>query len=155
MEELTSILSAEHVVILGRLDDLERALEAKSEPVVWDVLAFFGKEVAQHRRKEEEVLFPEMANHFPPGVGPVSVMLAEHREERAILDDLRASLEAGTWTRTEQDGRRLLDLLREHIWKEDNVLYPMAQQILEPDAVDRVAAGFRRIGTFTTAASAP
>ena len=33
--------------------------------------------------------------------------------------------------------------LRQHIWKEDNVLFPMAKQVLEPPAAEAMLARFR------------
>jgi hemerythrin-like domain-containing protein len=102
-----------------------------------------------HHGKEEDILFDEMANGgFSRDGGPLAVMLAEHDEGRRQVAVLKALAEApGTWSG--EDRKRLLvaassytALLRQHIAKEDQVLYPMAQGNLGADAWNRIERRF-------------
>jgi hemerythrin-like domain-containing protein len=105
-----------------------------------------------HHKKEEGVLFPSMIAHgLPSEGGPIGVMLAEHEQGRVITRQLRQaaeSLEAGDATaRAEviKNARGYAGLLRQHIMKEDNILFPMAERVLPPDEQERVADGFENV----------
>jgi len=77
-----------------------------------------------------------MANHgFSPESGPIAVMLIEHEQGRQLVRRLRAAGEKADqpWTKEEasevvQAARQFIAMLGAHIQKEDNILYPMAQQ---------------------------
>jgi len=104
-----------------------------------------------HHGKEEDILFQAMVEAgFPRDGGPIAVMLVEHdqgRQHVAALHGLAGK--AGNWTA--EDRQRLADaahgyanLLRQHIHKEDAILYPMAQQRLPPALMDRVSRDCER-----------
>ncbi|HUL60202.1 MAG TPA: hemerythrin domain-containing protein [Anaeromyxobacteraceae bacterium] len=98
-----------------------------------------------HHGKEEDVLFAAMvANGFPKDGGPIAVMLHEHTQGRALIRALaRKAEQAGDWSG--EDRQAIADaaaaygsLLHAHIHKEDAILYPMAEQHLPPEAMERV-----------------
>ncbi|MFL5301192.1 MAG: hemerythrin domain-containing protein [Anaeromyxobacteraceae bacterium] len=109
----------------------------------------FIRELADgvHHGKEEEVLFAALIEAgFPREAGPVGVMLSEHTEGRRLVSILRGLAEQqAPWSAAD---RQLLveassgygGLLRNHIHKEDAILYPMAEQRLAPATHDRVDA---------------
>ncbi|MBI3098745.1 MAG: hemerythrin domain-containing protein [Planctomycetes bacterium] len=146
---LTEILSREHLVVLQKLAVLEQALAPFDEAKVREVLHFFDHQIVLHRRKEEEILFPRLASHFPENAGPVFVMLEEHREEKRHIEGMRSSLGAGDSAAVAMHARHILDLLRQHIAKEDQVLFPMAEEMLADAERPAVERGFREIGTFS------
>jgi len=119
------LLMEEHRLIERVLD----ALDARTaEPARF--VAFLGEFAdGQHHGKEEEILFRAMIEAgVPQKAGPIAVMLHEHDLGRALMDELAT---ATTWT---PEGRRAAlnysALLRQHIQKEDRILYPMAKKIL-------------------------
>jgi hemerythrin-like domain-containing protein len=146
MEPVTEVLGREHRVVLGVLDRFERALEEHRFEDLRDPLSFFEERLVLHRRKEEEVLFPALAPHFPPGMGPVACMIEEHRDERVHLDRLAEALDLNDAAAVVSHGHAVLQHLRNHIWKEDNILFPMAERLLDRAARERVLAGFAGIG---------
>lgn len=87
-----------------------------------------------HHAKEENILFKAMGlAGFPTHAGPVGVMLHEHDLGRQYVGQLAAQVEGeGAW---DDDARAIVvnaargfsSLLRQHITKEDNILYPMAE----------------------------
>jgi hemerythrin-like domain-containing protein len=111
-----------------------------------------------HHGKEENVLFAAMVEAgFPREAGPIGVMLAEHHEGRRLVGILRGLAEQqDPWT---AEDRHLLveaaegygGLLRQHIHKEDAILYPMAEARLAPDALETVHA---RCGSYDQAHAA-
>ena len=106
---------------------------------------------ACHHGKEEGILFAAMVQHgFPGQAGPIAVMLHEHDIGRSYAATLAAkAAQAGPWSA--DDGQEIAnaahgyaELLRAHIQKEDAILYPMAEQHLPPDALERVGQDCER-----------
>ncbi len=101
---------------------------------------------ACHHGKEEDILFTAMVDAgFPREGGPIAVMLHEHDQGRALVRILRErSEQAGAWTDADRQeianvARGYSAMLHAHIHKEDAVLYPMAEQHLSPEQMERVA----------------
>ncbi len=99
-----------------------------------------------HHGKEENILFATMVEAgFPSHGGPIAVMLMEHTEGRGYVQALaELQLQETPWS--PEDRQRLADaaygygdLLRQHIHKEDAILYPMAEQRLPPHLLERIA----------------
>lgn len=99
--------------------------------------AIFGlsQELRGHMMKEERILFPWiLSEQQPPPAAPIEVMLSEHEDAGAFLQDIAAltdnfSAPSGacrTW-RTLYSGLQHLDEeLRVHIHLENNILFPRA-----------------------------
>jgi hemerythrin-like domain-containing protein len=157
--QATDILMSEHRVIERMLATLEAGaarLEAGQpiRPGFFIQATDFVKGFADgcHHRKEEGVLFAAMVDAgLPREVGPVAVMLAEHEEGRAYTRGLRVAaqrLDAGDATaRAEVIGnaRGYAGLLRQHIQKEDGILFPMADQVIPRAAHGQVLDGFEHV----------
>ena len=95
-----------------------------------------------HHAKEEEYLFPALAQGGVPAAGgPVGVMLEEHTEGRALI---RAMAE-GHVDRRMEAARRYVHLLRDHIDKENGVLLPLTEAVLDSPAQLLVARGFEKV----------
>jgi hemerythrin-like domain-containing protein len=155
----TDELMAEHRVIERVIAVLESAalrLEQgqAARPGLFIEATDFSKGFTDgcHHKKEEGVLFPAMVAQGMPGEGgPIGVMLAEHEQGRSLTRALRAvaeRLDSGDPTIAQQVidyARGYSQLLRQHIMKEDRILFPMADQVLPPGEQDRVADGFEHI----------
>ena len=105
-----------------------------------------------HHSKEEDQLFVRMERRgVPVEGGPISVMLLEHDEGRrhvAAIAKAVSAAAAGNGSAVATVRQNLLayaELLRRHIEKEDNILYPMADQILTAEDQQELAEGFERI----------
>lgn len=157
----TQQLRDEHVIVLEKLEALrdasESAVSRKGETSVEDretlvgVAGFLAKDVVLHLRKEEEALFPSLEEHIGLEGGPTAVMRMEHedlREKIRSLGDLVEELgESGeVYGQIHETAAYICDLLGEHIHKEDNILFPMAEQLLDEPAVRKVAQRFAEIG---------
>ena len=130
----TGVLREEHEVILRALTVLERVGRdlAQDKPVPPETiasLANFFRTFADrcHHAKEEAHLFPALVEHGVPNEGgPIGVMLQEHEEGRALV----RTFAQGDPATTVAAIRRFVILLREHIAKENDVLFPMSEQVL-------------------------
>jgi hemerythrin-like domain-containing protein len=105
-----------------------------------------------HHTKEEKELFPAMAKAgVPTEGGPIGVMLEDHVQGRAHIRGMSEALEAyrqgdeAAAKRLAGSIRAYTELLTGHIWKEDNVLFAMADEVL-PDSIQaELVASFDRI----------
>ncbi len=155
----TDILMREHRLIEKVLDSLEDAAcrlddgEEVAPDFFIDAAEFVaGFADGGHHRKEEEILFVAMvARYMPEDEGPVAVMLHEHEEARRLTAGFRSAAElmkagdTGASTDLISDVLDYVSLLREHIVKEDSVLFPMAEQILPVDEMQDVLREFERV----------
>lgn len=141
MLKALEILMEEHQLILQYLmvaDALSDRLESTAPPDVQDVGAWidFVKQYAdhQHHMKEEDVLFVWMAEKgMPRDSGPVHCMLEEHGMGRAAIGSLAQNLAEGLKDKraAAADLRSFASILRQHIYKEDNILYRMADEMAD------------------------
>jgi hemerythrin-like domain-containing protein len=155
----TTILMDEHRIIEGVLDALEYAadkLEAGDQlPSGYFIeAADFIRGFADgcHHQKEEGVLFKTMNKYGMSNEGgPIAVMLYEHEEGRKFTRNMLAAaerLEAGDHSAREavvQNAREYVQLLRQHIQKEDQILFPMADQVIPAEQHGVVEAAFEHI----------
>jgi hemerythrin-like domain-containing protein len=155
----TQQLKAEHDAVLLSLRILEAsaaALEAGQPGAaaeIGELLDFFRVFVDRcHHGKEEEFLFPELERRgVPREGGPVGVMLHEHETGRAHVRSMAAALarlaagEAAAAAETAREARAFSAMLQAHIFKENNVLFRMADQVIPPDAAAAMLADFETV----------
>ena len=156
--EATQILMSEHRVIERVIQSLETAAERLEQgdavrPGFFIDAADFIKGFADgcHQKKEEGVLFKALVqNGMPVQGGPVAVMLYEHEQGRGFT---RAMREAAQKLESDPSARSAVienalgytSLLRQHIQKEDGILFPMADRLLPPEKQEQVREGFEHI----------
>jgi hemerythrin-like domain-containing protein len=130
----------------ARLADLSSAAPPRADLLR---IATFIREYADalHHGKEEEILFATMVERgFSSATGPLAVMLADHVEGRRLTGVLREiGGRAGEWAEEErrEAAAALAEyamLLSAHIRKEDQILYPMAEQALAGESWEKVTA---------------
>ena len=93
-----------------------------------------------HHGKEEDLLFVAMENvGIPRDRGPIGVMLKEHEMGRSYVRNMSEAVDkykAGELSYSSQfveNAKKYIDLLTQHIDKEDNILYPMADMQLSEE----------------------
>lgn len=142
----TRALRDEHQVILKVLDCFEIALRRAGRAGVvtqGEIEPFVGffRDFADrcHHCKEEDRLFPCLERcGMPHEHGPIAVMLHEHQIGRAHVRAVAAALPAANGgdeaaiKSVIREGGSFIDLLRNHIFKEDEVLFQMADDMI-PD----------------------
>ncbi len=135
-------LILEHDEILKFLDELEiiKTKVQKADQYSDITKEIFDKlrhithhlvEAEKHHQREEDVLFPAAeANGI---YGPTQIMVTEHVEMRALkkeLNQLASEVNEENFNEFKKDfleaSSRLIQHLRDHIFKENNILYPAA-----------------------------
>lgn len=150
----TEMLKREHETIEKGLGLLELAakivrqggtLPSGFQP--W--IAAFIKEFADglHHAKEESLLFPMLEHRgIPREGGPIGCMLAEHDLGRRFARRIAQPLDGSGADPVEfaNAAEGYVDLLRQHIFKENHVLFAMADHVLSPNEQSELAAAFAR-----------
>ena len=154
MSQAISDLLNEHEAILSALNILDRitsGIEAKNEVNSEDFIEFidFLKEFADkcHHGKEEDILFPALeAAGMPHEGGPIGVMLHEHALGRGLIRDMDAALARSAGPRSfAAPALAYIELLTQHIAKENTVLFPMADRLLGTPALTAMHEAFERL----------
>lgn len=155
-------LVSEHEMILGFLDELERVNQAAQKTSSYSSNKDEVKKLTHiaehligaepHHKREEDVFFPEVEKR---GVfGPPQVMRMEHEDLRRRKHDLKELSESAEQMdfntfkkRLDTISRFIVPTLRDHIFKENNILYPMALQVIQEKNIwDKMKTECDKIG---------
>ena len=152
-EKATELLSDEHRVIervLAVLQNLTSKPVENSLDCWKKALDFFSHFADQcHHFKEEQVLFPAMEEHgIPREGGPIGMMLMEHEEGRGYVRAMLAAIHL-VESKNEVAKEVLIDkakaylrLLKDHIQKEDEILFRIADDVIPPDEQKQLLRSF-------------
>lgn len=144
MDDPIERFEAEHRHALRVLDDLESALVAveRGEAVprnlvkIREAHRFLSTAVREHNENEERALFPLLGVEAPTGV-----FVEEHVELRRLERELGEALAAPEPVAlVGPPGHAIVGLLRAHIEREDQVLFPMARALLGEAGLSQVGA---------------
>lgn len=105
-----------------------------------------------HNQKEELHLFPRLeARGMPRHGGPLAVMLQEHERAKEILSRLVplgvafADGDAAALPELRATFGEYAALCKDHFWKENDILYPMAQRMLDDGDAQEIVAGIEDV----------
>ena len=141
-------LKSDHQNILTHLADLETTINQPTidQAKIEEFLHFTEIFAEPHHQKEEQVLFPALENKgIPNEGGPIGMMLLEHAAKRDYLAKMRESLQKNDKAKLKENTQSMISLLRDHIYKEDNILYPCAQDALTKDELINLASQCEKI----------
>jgi len=103
-----------------------------------------------HHAKEEDVLFEALVkNGMPRENSPVAAMLMEHDHGRGFVRGMEKGArlamagEPGAEKELSVNAAAYAELLREHISKEDDILYPLAERVIPEELREGIVAGYR------------
>jgi hemerythrin-like domain-containing protein len=149
--DAVQVMMNEHEQILRVLEAFDAFADGVNDPpghkLELENFITFIRQYAdeRHHGKEEQVLFAAMIrNGFPPEQGPVGMMLFEHQEMRGLVSELGAlARQDAPWSSSDTErvadvARSYTSMLREHIMKENEMLYPMAMEHLPPSVQDQI-----------------
>jgi len=156
--DITQVMVQEHRLILrmialveantqllvqGRFDDYQFYLDAV------DFIRNYADRF--HHAKEEDTLFSALvANGMPEKSSPIEAMLIEHDQGRAFVKALEAGARlaldgaSGQVEVIVESARGYAELLRGHIQKEDEILYPLAERILPEEVRPDMIRAYQR-----------
>jgi hemerythrin-like domain-containing protein len=155
MKTATQNLEDDHIHVL-KLTDVMEAVTISDTPDadhigdIVDIIRNFADGL--HHAKEENLFFPALENKgFSPQQGPVAVMLHEHVEGRNFVKGIADNLELlknGNKSAVDDiyfNMRGYADFLRNHIGKENNILFRMADKVLSEGEQHHLLSQFDEI----------
>ena len=108
---------------------------------------------SQHFRREEGLFFSAMERAGAPRTaGPVAVAIREHEESRTATRVMRSAAErweAGDKAARQdlaEDARRYVSLVKQHIAREDQLIFPMAEDMVSQEDDTQMFESFDQPG---------
>lgn len=129
MSLINQYYSADH----DRLDCLYAQFKAQfsQEPNKAKMLfEVFSRDLFLHIKWEEQVLFPFFEENTGMQCGPTKIMTEEHQIIKSLLDNIHSHISQQD-TLPENELASLEAILIQHNQKEENILYPMIDQICD------------------------
>ncbi|MHB1397097.1 MAG: hemerythrin domain-containing protein [Trichloromonadaceae bacterium] len=156
--DVTQVMVEEHKLILRMIGLVERnsvLMEAgkfRDWQFYLDAVDFIRNFADRfHHAKEEDVLFAALvANGMPAQNSPVAAMLMAHDQGRAFVRAMEEAAqkaldgEAGQVPVIAENARGYAALLRDHIDKEDSILYPLAERVLPEEPRPAMVAAYAK-----------
>ena len=141
-------LTREHDAVVALISQVQSALAGQRTQDVVEICRRLSSILAPHTVVEEQALFPEMADEFPDHI---ETLRSEHREIEKVLDEAVGGLpDDPTWPDRLTGA---LFLLREHILKEQDGVFPAALIALDTDQWERIEAVRAQLVPASTLAS--
>ncbi|MGZ3236701.1 MAG: hemerythrin domain-containing protein [Burkholderiaceae bacterium] len=130
MESIVSLLSKDH----SHCDDLFFQAESNVSKSRWELAIVMYKKfkvaLERHLAIEEEILFPAMGDASGNTCGPTAVMRSEHQQIRQIIQDLDSAVNTRDAKEFLGNSETLNIMMQQHNFKEEHMLYVMADQQL-------------------------
>jgi len=140
-------LKGEHPPLLEMLDGLvtlakriEQDQREEDFSALRKAVEKFLSRLEPHSEREEGVLFEMMASYIGREMGPIAVMEYEHDQAKRLISTFLHNTKDGTSGFTVQkmnENAQLIihanDTLVSHFAKEENILFPMAENMLSAD----------------------
>ncbi len=159
MKSPTEMLEAEHRVIarvVGITPVLVERLEEGGvieQDILKSIVEFMRIYADKcHHGKEEDLLYPALSDKGVPMQGcPIGALVADHVSGRSLVRHLSDFAEA--YARNEPEAyiglisslRGIAALYPGHIWKEDYLLFPMTNKVMNPEELDTLYRQFEQV----------
>jgi hemerythrin-like domain-containing protein len=145
------------LTLMGRLQQhlLETGLDDSARQAARDVMRYFDLAAPLHHQDEELHVFPPLLAGTDAGLrNLVQGLMQDHRQMEAAWPLARAALlavaegpasDGGPLNAEQTDAlNRFSALYAQHIQSEEDLVYPAAQAVLSPDAVQAMSADMMR-----------
>ncbi len=136
------------LVLLEKQAERSDGMNLQIARALIDVIWEFGEQC--HNQREEQIYFPFLLKKGMPPQGPIGVMLQEHQSEREYIAQIKIMFD--TFEREKKLPERFqrvvaeyADLTKNHIWKENDILYPMGRRMISPDDEKHLMQEFLRL----------
>jgi hemerythrin-like domain-containing protein len=155
MKTASQDLIHEHKAILIALNVIEKMVERikNNEEIdpkdIEDIIEFLKVFADKcHHGKEEDFLFPALEKiGIKNENGPIGVMLAQHNQGRNLIKRMQESIEDNKINKNAfvDAGTEYVKLLRNHIEKEDTILFPLSDARLSVSEQKQLLIDFENL----------
>jgi iron-sulfur cluster repair protein YtfE (RIC family) len=130
MGTILEFLGSDHHACDNVFASAEEAVARKDWDSARGLFDRFQAAMARHLAMEEDVLFPAFESRTGMSGGPTEVMRMEHAQMRDLLQAMADAVATGNQNRYLGLSETLNMLMQQHNLKEENMLYPMSDQVL-------------------------
>ena len=133
MQTIKEYLTNDH----RKCDEIFAQMEEKAGNSLEDakeLTAAFVADMEKHFQMEERVMFLEFETKTGMTQGPTAMMRQEHMQMRGLMQQLLDSIQENNSDKYFGTSETLMILLQQHNMKEEQMLYPMAQQHLSAES---------------------
>ncbi len=153
MSITTQILSDEHKnilkvvnVLVNECDSLESGKNLDKNFFIKAIDFIRNYADKFHHAKEEDILFVELCKDSAQmDCNPTPQMLFEHDLGRNFVKNMEEGLEENNDKKVMENARGYAQMIQEHIFKEDNILYPMADEALSAEIQASMLERFKQV----------
>ncbi len=139
METISSYMESQHQACDEFFIDAEQAVSEQNWEQAQKGFDAFYRAIMHHFAMEEDVLFPAVEEIAGSGMGPTQVMRMEHEQMQGLFTEMEQALAARDADAFLGAAETLLVLMQQHNAKEEQIVYPMSDQLLAPRLEDVLA----------------
>ena len=133
---ITEMLRVEHGLLRSMMQALGNWLaQSAPAPVLRERAVMLSIGLEDHARREEQLLFEPLSTKSSNARNWVDMMEIVHDEVRGLFEEIAASPRDPTdklWT--------ILQLTEEHFVKEENEVFPLAEDLIDSETLTQLAA---------------
>lgn len=130
MESIQEHLKADHRRCDGFFVEAEQLAADGNWQTAEEAFRAFHQAMEHHYAMEESVLFPDFEEASGSTAGPSQVMRMEHEQMRELLADMAQAASEKDSDAFLGTAETLLILMQQHNAKEEQILYPMCDDLL-------------------------
>ncbi len=132
MESIQEHLKTDHRRCDGFFVEAEQLAADGNWQAAEEAFKTFHQAMEHHYSMEENVLFPDFEEASGSTAGPSQVMRMEHEQMRELLTDMAQAASGKDGDAFLGAAETLLILMQQHNAKEEQILYPMCDNLLGP-----------------------
>ena len=125
---ITDVLRVEHILLRTMMTQVSDWLAASMSPeTIRERVALLNVALETHAQREEQRLFDTLRRRSDAALHLVDMMVVVHDEVRGLFEEIEAGAEPieRLWT--------ILDLTETHFRREDKEVFPLAEELIEPE----------------------
>ena len=130
MSTILDFLGRDHHTCDDLFASAEEAVGQKNWGGAHTLFDQFQRTILHHLAMEENVLFPAFEAHTGNTMGPTQVMRMEHEQMRGLIQEMARAVAKTNYEAYLGLSETLNMLMQQHNLKEENMLYPMTDQML-------------------------
>jgi hemerythrin-like domain-containing protein len=138
MSTILDFMGGDHRACDDLFASAEEAVGQKNWGAARELFDRFQSTMAHHLAMEENVLFPAFEARTGSTEGPTQVMRMEHEQMRGLIQDMARAMAETHYEGYLGLSETLNMLMQQHNLKEENMLYPMTDQILGSERDDLI-----------------
>jgi len=143
--EISTYLTTEHRLCDNIFAEAEKAVAGGDFAKGKEKFLEFADETLLHFKKEEEEFFPAFEAITGSSDGPTMVMKHEHEQVRGLMGKMAQAIESEDKDAYLSLAESMMILLQQHNMKEEQMLYAMADRVMQAPQKEELISKFKEI----------